>query len=202
MKKTHGFKHVILTRFNLDLYDTEDSDKWMQHRMPYFKQTRASVLSQKGDFQWILCLDKRTPWRYLQDIVFDSRIAISHEHPNTYEPDGWTITTRLDNDDIYLPGAVEAIQKCFAEEEMVVDLKYQQLCQGVLYSSGIERDGWERPRPNGPFLSLISKDKNCYIRPHSKMINDFKSKFASDKVYAYMVIHDNNLGNQIVGRKV
>jgi hypothetical protein len=194
-------KHVILTRFNLGLYDREDADEWMKHRMPLFEKTRESVLKQEGDFTWILSLDKRTPNRYLQEIITDERMIVSHEHPNTFEPDGWTITTRLDNDDLYKPGAVEAIQRAFRPVEMVVDLKYHQLVNGEEWTSGGKADGWERPHPNSPFLSLISKEKNCYIRPHSKMINDFPAKFASKDVLAYMVIHDNNLGNQIVGRK-
>ena len=188
-------KHVILTRFNLELYSLDYADEWMKHRMPLFEQTKESVLSQDGDFKWILAMDERTPFRWLIEIITDPRMSMIHEHPKTYKPDGWTITTRLDNDDLYLPGAIKAIQDSFVEEEMVVDIKYQQLCNGELYSSG-------RPKPNSPFLSLISKDKNCYARPHSKMINDFKSKFASDEVLAYMVIHDNNMGNKIVGKKV
>ncbi len=195
-------KHVILTRYNLGLYDKEGAEKWMAHRMPYFEQTRESVLSQEGEFIWIIYMDKRTPNRWLQEIINDCRIWVMHDHPNTYKPDGWTITTRLDNDDILLPGAIKAIQKRAKEEERVLDLKYHQLYQGVLYSSGTERDGWERPRPNSPFLSLVSKEKNCYARPHSKMPQDFDCRFASNKVLAHMVIHDNNLGNKIVGRKI
>lgn len=191
-------KHVILTRYNLGLYDTENPETWMKHRYPLFERTRESVLSQEGEFEWILCMDKRTPNRWLQEIVRDSRMAIIHEHPNTYKPEGWTITTRFDNDDIYLPGAVKAIQsKAKSREgvEMVIDLRYQQLYNGELYTS-------ERTRPNSPFLSLVSKEKNCYARPHSKMPEDFKGRFASNKILAHMVIHDNNLGNKIVGRKI
>lgn len=195
-------KHVILTRFNLGLYDRPGAEEWMKHRMMYFEHTRESVLSQDEDFKWILCMDIRTPPEILFTMMIDERQEIMFKHPNTYKPDGWTITTRLDNDDLYLSGAVKAIQDSFVEEEMVVDLKYHQLINGEAWTSGGRRDGWERPKPNSPFLSLISKDKNCYARPHSKMINDFKSKFASDEVLAYMVIHDNNIGNQKVGRKI
>ena len=147
-------------------------------------------------------MDDRTPYRYLADIICDERMTISHEHPNTFKPDGWTITTRLDNDDTYLPGAIKAIQDRFTEQEIVIDIKYRQLHNGVLYSSGIEVDGWERTRPNSPFLSLISKEKNCYARPHTKMLKDFSGIFASKEYLAHMVIHDKNLGNKIIGRKV
>jgi hypothetical protein len=202
--KSQKLKHVILTRFNLGLYDRDSriANEWMDHRMPLFEKTRASVLSQEGDFEWVICVDSRTPHRYLEEIITDYRMSIMHEHPNTYKPDGWTITTRLDNDDLYLPGAIKAIQDSFTEQELVLDIRYQQLYQGVLYSSGTKNDGWERPRPNSPFLSLISKEKNCFARPHTKMLKDFKGIFASKEPLAYMVIHDNNLGNKIVGRKV
>jgi len=195
-------KHVILTRFNLGLYDKPGADEWMARRMPLFERTRESVLSQNEDFEWILSMDKNTPNRYLQSIIRDSRMTITHEHPNTYKPDGWTITTRLDNDDIYLPGAVKAIQNKAKEMEMVIDLRYHQLYKGEAWSSGTVKDGWERPHPNSPFLSLVSKDKNCYARPHTKMVGEFISRFATNKILAYMVIHDNNLGNKIVGRKI
>ena len=195
-------KHVILTRFNLGLYDRPGADEWMKHRMPYFERTRESVLSQEGDFEWILAMDERTPNRYLQQIVCDSRMAIIHEHPNTYKPDGWTITTRLDNDDLYLPGAIKAIQKRYKEEEMVLDIRYHQLINGEKWTSGGEKDGWRRPHPNSPFLSLISKEKTCYARPHTLMPSDFKARFVSDRIYAYMVVHDRNMANQRVGRKV
>jgi len=195
-------RHVILTRYNIGLYDRPAAEEWMVQRMPFFERTRESVLSQEGEFEWILCMDPRTPNRWLQEIITDFRMSIMYDHPKEFRGKGWTITTRMDNDDIYLPGAVQAIQDSFTEEEMVVDLKYHQLYNGELWSSGRAVDGWERPHPNSPFLSLISNKKNCYARPHTRMIDDFKGRFASEDVLAYMVIHDNNLGNKIVGRKI
>ena len=197
-------KHVILTRFNLDLYDRDSrtANEWMDHRMEYFERTRESVLSQDCEFEWILAMDSRTPNKYLHDIITDDRMTITRKDPRGYNPKGWTITTRLDNDDLYRPGAIDAIQFCASTKELVIDLRYQQLCYGVLYSSGKKFEGWERPKPNSPFISLVSKDSNCYARPHSKMLEDNKGIFASNDPLAYMVIHDRNLGNKIVGRKI
>ena len=190
-------RHVILTRYNLGLYDREDADRWMKHRYPLFEKTRASVLEQEGDFEWILSVDERTPDRWVNELLSDSRMTASVEHPNKFRSEGWTITTRLDNDDLYLPGAIKAIQSCFSTKEIVIDLRYEQICDGVRYTSG-------RSRPKSPFLSLIENGakRTCYARPHNKMAEEYLGKFASDKILAYMVIHDRNLGNKIIGRKI
>jgi len=197
-------RHVILTRFNLGLYDSPGADEWMEHRLPFFEKTRESVLSQKGDFEWWLAVDSRTPGWWLKKIFTDPRMHITNEHPKEFRCDGWTITTRLDNDDLYLPGAIKAIQSRFTHKEMVIDLRYSQLCDGVYYTSGIERDGWERQQPNSPFLSLIENGvtKTCYVRPHSRMLQIAKGIFASNDRLAVMVVHDRNLGNKIIGRKI
>jgi len=197
-------RHVILTRFNLGLYDTENPDEWMEHRMLYFSATRESVLSQKGDFEWWLAVDSLTPGWWLKKIFTDPRMHLTSEHPKEFRSKGWTITTRLDNDDLYLPGAIKAIQSRFAYKEVVIDLKYSQLCDGVYYTSGCKCDGWERKRPNSPFLSLVENGvtKTCYARQHSRMLETHDGIFASDDRLAVMVIHDRNLGNKIIGRKI
>ena len=191
------FEHVILTRYNLGLYERDDAEEWMEHRMGYFVETRKSVLSQEVAFKWLVCVDPKTPEECLDRIFTDSRMVPHFAHPNTYRSVGWTITTRFDNDDIYLSGALRAIQDAFIPEEIAVDIKYLQLYKDELYTS-------ERTQPNSPFISLIENGarRTCYARPHTKMSEDFKAKFASDEVYAYMVIHENNLGNKLVGRKV
>jgi len=197
-------KHVILTRFNLGLYDSATAEEWMAQRWPLFVRTRESVLNQEGDFEWRISVDRRTPGVWLGRMANDKRIRLSLDHPKEFRSEGWTITTRLDNDDLLFPGAVKAIQDAFEPRTLVVDLKYYQLYGGKLYTSGRNEDNWERPNPNSPFLSLIEHGakKTCYARPHSKMIEDFDSKFASNDVYACMVVHENNLGNSVVGREV
>ena len=197
MINNRGFKHIILTRYNLGLYDRPGAEEWMEHRYPYFERTRDSILSQEGDFEWWISLDVRTPRKWVNDISTDDRIHLTSLHPKEFRSEGWTITTRMDNDDIYLPGAIKAIQSAFVEKEMVLDIRYYQMHEGNLYTSN-------RNMPNSPFLSLIENgaNKTCYARPHSKMLEDFRGKFVSDEPLALMVVHDMNMGNRITGDKV
>jgi hypothetical protein len=192
-----SFKHVILTRYNLGLYDRPGAEEWMKHRYPFFELTRDSILSQEGEFEWHLSVDVRTFDRWINDIFTDKRMHLTLFHPKEYKSEGWTITTRMDNDDIYLPGAIKAIQDAFVEKEMVIDIRYYQMQNGELYTS-------ERSMPNSPFLSLIENgaNKTCYARPHSKMLEDFRGKFASEEPMALMVVHDMNMGNRITGKRV
>lgn len=190
-------RHVILTRYNLGLYDNEGAEEWMEHRFPLFVKTRDSVLSQEGDFEWWLSMDGRTPERWVKKIFTDSRMHITSDHPKEFRSDGWIITSRLDNDDLYLPGAVKVIQENFTEQEIVIDLMYEQIYNGNRYTS-------ERVQPNSPFLSLVENGakRTCYARPHSKMLTEYKGVFACNEPMALMVIHDRNLGNRIVGKEI
>jgi hypothetical protein len=202
------FKHYILTRFNYGIYDREDAEDWMKQRMELFNTTAYSVLRQDVDFEWILGIDPRTPHDLRKRICFaDYRITCFEGHVKdvfktnpTITP--WIITSRLDNDDLYHPGALEAIQARFIQKEIVIDLKYIQLDRitGSRYTSG-------RDKPNSPFLSLIEKTdhpiRTCYARPHNKMAEDYPvAVFASQKPLACMVVHENNLGNKIVGERI
>jgi len=190
-------RHVILTRFNLGLYDKPGANEWMEHRFPLFDKTRQSILEQDGEFEWWLSMDGRTPEKWINRIFTDSRMRITSDHPKDFRCDGWTITTRMDNDDLYLPGAVKAIQESASKQEMVLDLRYFGMSGGKLYHS-------ERVQPNSPFLSLVENGvkRTCYARPHSNMLEEYKSIFVSRDEYALMVIHDRNLGNRVVGREV
>ena len=175
----------------------------MDERMPLFYKCRDTVLSQGGDFEWVICMDPRTPEMYLRRIVTDPRIIIANIHPMAYFMDKkieepWLITTRLDNDDLYEPGAVRAIQNCFTEQEIIIDLVYEQYELRTRKKSSSKRYN-----PNSPFLSLIEKTdkeiKTCYARPHHKMSQDWPvGIYASRQVLAYMVIHENNIGNKIL----
>ena len=211
MKQSKQFSHYILTRFNFGLYDKEDADEWMSARMGLFEATKESILSQEGEFQWIVSVDSRTPVKYLKKIftdkrmikvTCDSRVAFDDIKPKT----PWVITTRMDNDDLYLPGAVKAIQEQFKPEIRVIDIEYNQLYKGKRYTS-------ERRGPNSPFLSLVEPSdrvKTCYCRPHYKLLDGYPTEDGlvsipgkkTRVVYAYMVIHKSNMANKLVGKEV
>ena len=210
------FKHVILTKYNTQpvngklLYDgdVEEADKWMEERAPLFEKTKESILNQGEDFLWVVCIDERTPFRFRDEIDNEEpRIRLFEGDPWEYfiqfpirEP--WIITTRLDNDDRHRPGSIKAIQENFTHKDIIIDLCYEQLVleTGKRYTSA-------RPNPNSPFLSLIEENnkpiRTCYARPHNKMSQEgWKAIFASRDIFAYMVLHGNNIGNKIVGEEI
>ena len=136
------FEHYILTRFNYGLYSDNpynvlNPDKWMEHRLKLFEKCRESVLSQDVDFTWLIAMDSNTPLKYMDQIFIDGRMnpvfcdirkVFEVAKPNT----AWVITTRMDNDDTYNPGALEAIQDAALEhlhnsprrDGFVIDIDY------------------------------------------------------------------------------
>jgi len=208
MKRSKGFSHYLLTKFNTQpfdgkmLYDDkEKADAWMDKRMKLFEETKKSVLEQEGEFKWIISVDKRTPQKYLDEIFTDERMIMTNRDIREAFKDEkfkteWIITTRIDNDDLYLPGAIKAIQSAFAEEVVVIDLLYLVLDKNI----GKTRASGRRT-PNSPFLSLVEHYKNvrtAFARPHTYMIGEFGKGVWADrkKVYAYQVVHEDNVMNK------
>jgi len=213
------FKHVLLTRYNWDnanqdFYTTHKRPKeWLKERLELFKATRESVLSQEGDFEWWISFDAATPESYIKKVCTDDRMkpvfddfrhmgfAFDFEEP-------YVITTRFDNDDLYYEGAIKAIQDHFKPMLSVIDIDYHQLelNSGVYYDS-------DRYTPTSPFISLVEPTndvKTCYCRPHSYLASGYPFEsgnaeipsFRINRPLAVMVIHDDNVANKIVGRKV
>ena len=217
MTKLNVFKHFILTRYNTQqqddgsmLYDdTKKANKWMEDRIKLFEKTRKSVLDQDAEFEWIISLDRRTPRRFVEEIITDESMRVVHcDIRYTFSEikveTPWVITTRLDNDDLYVPGTIKAIQDRFVPEEIIIDLRYRQKRGNTLYTSG--PNGSERRAPNSPFLSLIEKTdhriRTAFARPHALMIEEYKGIWASREPLAYQVVHGSNAMNKIVGTKV
>lgn len=220
MKKSERFKHVIMTRFNNGIYDkTEEQLKgltpveWMKQRYSLFKATRESVLTQKGNFEWVISFDPNTPDGYVQKCITDDRMTATCDDVRDYftgmdivEP--WVITSRIDNDDLYRPGFVKAVQDAFEEKLMAIDIDYYQYDIRDLqkYTS-------ERYTATSPFMSLVEPSDNVktvYCRPHNKIVDGYPFKDGNRKIpavkihgqYAYMVIHNDNMANKIVGKPV
>jgi hypothetical protein len=219
-QKSSEFSHFILTRFNQGVYDRKDSAKWMTDRLKLFEKTKKSVLSQSGKFQWVIAFDDRTPEEVIEKVCSDPRMISTHRDVRDYfegvkiDTD-FVITSRLDNDDIYLPGAVLAIQKAFQPQVYVIDMEYLQhdIIKDEKYTSGNKlKKEKTRIQNNGPFLSLCEPSdyvRTCYCRPHNLLLDgypsaDGKVKIPSTKIeiYALMVIHSKNMMNKITGYKV
>lgn len=218
--KSEGFSHFILTRYNTQdinglLYDKPDPHKWMDSRIQYFEETKRSVLSQEGDFKWVISLDHRTPKKYLDKIFTDDRmIRVDCDIRDTFneiEVDTpWVITSRLDNDDQYLPGFVESVQEAFEPTIKVIDVEFHKLDWGTgdLYRG-------ERKWPSSMFISLVepsSRILTAFCRPHGKVFSGYPTgghwstewkglvginNVTINKKLALMVCHDSNVANQI-----
>jgi len=195
--------------------DVNRANAWMDERMELFKACRDSVLSQEGGFQWIISLDERTPNRYLQEIFTDERMQIVHcDVRDTFKEveisTPWVITSRLDCDDQYKPGAVKAIQSKFEPKLKVIDIGFSQL----EWETGKEYPGEDR-WSGSMFISLVEPQFRvitAFCRPHGQvateypMRGDYKTKWeqltniGKDKVdepLAMMVCHGNNITNAI-----
>ena len=215
------FTHYILTRYNTMfmpdgfMYDNpKKANKWMDERMELFDACKESVLSQEGDFEWIISLDKRTPKKYVKHIVTDDRIkivycdirdALKEEKIDT----PWVITSRLDCDDQYLSGAIKAIQRKFRPRLRVIDIGFAKLDwdNKVVYN-GFRNEG-------SMFISLVepsSRVMTVFCRPHGQVntgypLNGHWSTKWEDltnieyvkltEKLVLMVCHDNNITNRI-----
>lgn len=198
--------------------DKEKADEWMKGRMKMFADTKKSVLSQEGDFEWIISVDKRTPKRFLDKIKGD-RITIVHGDIRDVFLSGeivsdadWTITTRFDNDDQYEPGAILSIQERFEEKLKVIDVNFRKL-DTETGKSHVPEWKWQ----NSPFISLIEPSNRiltAFCRPHGQVAGGYPSgsltgTYPAGKVLisidmerikeicAVQVIHGGNLANRI-----
>ena len=184
--------HIVLTRYNNGIYDLPNADKWMAERAELFKHTRESVLSQDAAFDWFIFFDQKTPNDVMLDLCqFPVMYPIKGD-VRSYVPKDWTITTRLDNDDLLRPNALSEIQnaaKLYKNMEFVIDIRFKKLSM----STGKKYDA-PRDRANSPFLSLVSNQRNCYWKEHTFMPDHFKGVMI-DQVLATMVIHKGNKTN-------
>ena len=186
--------HIVLTRYNNGIYDLPNADKWMSERAELFKHTRESVLSQDAAFDWFIFFDPKTPNDVMLDLCQFPVMYPMKGDVRSYVPKDWTITTRLDNDDLLRPNALSEIQNAammWKNREFVVDVGYEKLntVTGEVHASN-------RTRANSPFLSLVSNQRNCYCRPHTFMPDDFPS-MKIHKTLATMVLHGGNQANTV-----
>ena len=221
------FSHVILTRFNTKednegklLYDKEGADEWMDHRMPLFAETKKSVLNQnRSNFTWVISVDERTPKKYLKEIkgpgikIVNCNVLDVFADYKLDTP--WVITTRLDCDDILMPGALEMVQQAFEPKLKVIDFNSFQLDYATkkLYGGTIGK-------VQSMFLSLIEPSDRvltAFCRPHTNLAEGYPlggnreegyrqlTRISSEHIErrgAIMVCHDRNAGNRVSGMYV
>lgn len=213
------YTHLIICRYNQNLYSTNpynilDKDKWMTDRLIKFKRLLNSLNKQTClDFKFIVFVDNKTPDKHRKEIfnlinctLKNVKWEISEQKIETFLKNlkintDFIITSRIDNDDEYLPNFVKTVQESFNRREEVIDVKGLQydLINNKKYTSG-------RETPNSPFISLVEKNgtiKSVYYCSHTNMCKNFKCRFADNVGYQYIQnIHDNNIKNKIIGKKL
>lgn len=132
------FKHYILTRYNEGLYTdniykVEDTDLYMECRLPWFKRLLKSLDNQTNqNFTHVVSLDPNTPEEHLKEIlnavymaktnsVFCYEKHLTWLRRQSYDAD-YLITSRIDNDDEYYPEFIEVIQRNFRPDRYVLDV--------------------------------------------------------------------------------
>jgi len=223
--KSEKFRHVILTRFNTMLHegkllydDPDKAEAWMSERIPLFQKTKESVLSQEGEFSWIISVDRRTPHEYVKDIMGDDRIMIMFDEigcAGTYIPRDvpWIMTTRLDNDDQLMPGFVKKVQERFEPKVKVIDVRFYELdwkeraiyegerrTAGSMFITLIERSNWVATvfsRPHGSLASGYPLEGNWIDGWTKKMPISYE---IIEEPLAIMVCHRNNITNKVTGK--
>lgn len=213
------FTHFIACRYNHDLYTNntykvKDRDGWMNDRLLKFKKLLDSLNNQTClEFKFLIFIDPNTPIlhkeiliKFLEDNLKKINWEVSEIQFNIFLKNlkvdtEFIITSRIDNDDEYLPKFVETIQKAFNGKEEVIDVKGVQFdtINNQKYTSG-------RLTPNSPFISLVEKSNNIksvYFCSHSNMCKHFKCRFSNDtEVHYIQNIHNNNIMNKIIGSKI
>jgi hypothetical protein len=141
--------HVILTRFNLGLYNQyagrfPDPDQWMDRRIDLFRRlTVPSVAGQRAaEFEWLVFVDRRTPARRRAELAglsdrfelipadapspetFDTALAAFRTWLGRRPRPRGLITSRLDNDDALFPdfaASIQAAARAFGPGPAVID---------------------------------------------------------------------------------
>ena len=210
------FKHFILTRFNLDIYNPNgpyastvgnDPIVWMNHRIKLFeKYCLPSVQTQScKDFTWIIAFDPETDPAVISKYDYLDNVEICYEQPHEYlrkkQPEAeWVITTRIDNDDRMHPNFVKRIQERFNHKTKIVDVDYYayDIFRDAYYTSG-------RPRNNSMYLSLIEPWTHGIVTAmghHHSTMPDYYETEKIETVLVYQTLHGRNIANKINGIRV
>jgi len=213
--KSKKFKHYIMTRYNLGLYQANPYKvkykvEWMASRIPLFKAYLKSLEEQTyKHFTVILSVDGFTPvenLKEIQDLIDATNLdVVIHldEQPDTYvrrfgHVEKWLITSRLDSDDTYEPEFVETIQRSFQFVEECLDV------EGYKFD-GKDYFKYKGTRVGSPFVSVIERSKGqiktANFKQHSQMSRHFFSRFVGKKPLFTQVIHGANIINSIRGEE-
>ena len=209
------FKHYILTRYNLYVYqqnpyNVQDKDAWTRSRVPLFKRFLKSLINQTvNDFTLVLSMDEATPDHFYTQVVslLDASginyVIHFNKKPkdfviNSLHHTNWIITSRCDSDDTLEPEFVETIQNSFREEEECLDVRGYKSDGKFLYR-------YARKQVGSPFVTLIETSegeiKTAAYKKHNEMRRYFFNRFVGAKPLFIQWIHGGNVINSINGEE-
>jgi len=184
------FKHIILTAFNVGLYDRKKVGRrtikaWFDHRVVVFKKyTLASIMNQTNkNFIWEILFDTDTPKEH-QDIIeelykidnvsirFTSKKKSREEKVNErgiamrklVGTSSNIITTRIDNDDAFNINAIEYIQDQFKKCDPSIDNSVNFLTGLIVVDKPKEKRIFKIGLSSNAFVSLMEPIKESTIK--------------------------------------
>lgn len=219
-----NYKHFLLTRFNLGLYDKKqktrtgnsiDPGEWMERRMELFKKYCApSINSQTNkNFEWLIVLDKKTPGNQVDEVakVSNGTILFGENFRQTsidYIESSLTtesriLTSRTDNDDALHKDYIKFIQDWFAIRRRTGVVTFPKGWQYNIAKNQLHHTRYKK----NPFLTLIEKRgpkpvKTILANRHTRVTDMFKLfKIETDSHMWTQFIHEENLANYGWGDK-
>ncbi len=202
-----NFQHLIITRMNLGLYSRRaNAEAWMKHRMGLFdRYLLPSVQKQTNqNFKFVLCFDERTPPEVVCRYDYLDNVVIAWESPMTWiktiTPEAqWLVTSRIDNDDYYLPEFVERVQAEVRQQDMLIDIDYYQQ-DGRKGKTGVFTSG--RTSCTSPFMTLVERwddPRGVYFKPHDMIYNFYPVRRKVTDILAVQICHEMCQLNRIRG---
>lgn len=219
------FQHFVITRFNIPLFYSFPRDKndnaidasWLKDRVDLFESyCFPSICSQIcKNFVWLVFFDKDSP-KFLKDKIIKWKIDCPQFVPIFVRNYGefmqlsmretinkmigcskFVITTRLDNDDILLDNAIEAIQLAFIpRNNIVIDIE-----DGFCYDKINHILCLVKKNRSNQFISLIERKdmiRTVFFHNHRDWID--KADYVTiNKPLWVEIVHDRNLYNRTFG---
>lgn len=220
--RTHGFDHLVLTRFSAVFAGQVQPmpEEWLRYRLQFFYDTAYPSLTQQvgaAPFRWLVFLDDRC------GDDFRAEVEDLSDRGRAFEP-VWThdvfrlsacvravtaraharhlITTRVDSDDAVATDFVAAVQQQFDGQERM----FVSFARGLQ----VDRSGavYRRDQPSGPFLSLIERrvDESVpltvYATKHARARELAPVREVATRPMWVQVVHGGNVANVVYGPRV
>lgn len=222
-----NYKHYVLTRFNVNIYDRKqkmrsgqkiEPEKWMKNRIELFKKYCVpSVFNQScGNFTWLIVLDTETPcgnFYDIQKVVGDGAVLLSGDNfrktciryiEQDLDGEDRIITSRIDNDDAIHKEFIANIQSWFGMRKRTGLVTYPK---GLVYNP--EKQKLRHLRyPKNHFLTFIEKRgpkpvKTVLAHRHTKITDMFKTFMVETESAMWLeIIHPDNMANRVRGQKL